>query len=113
MTAATPARGVYLRFFVHENRRHGGMLLYNWLLAEAKRQGIHGGTAFRSIAGYGHHGITHEAAFLELAGQEAVRVDFVVTRAEADALLSRVDAERLEMFYATSPVEYGALGAGG
>lgn len=110
MTMPAPTQGVYLRFFVHENRRHGGVLLYNWLLDAAKKLGLPGGTAFRSVAGYGRHGVTHEAHFLELAGQEAVRVDFVVTREEADRLLAHVHSEKLPMFYAIFPIEFGLLG---
>ncbi len=106
----TPTQGVYLRFFVHENRRHHGILLYDWLLGEARKLGLHGGTAFRSIAGFGRHGVLHEAHFLELAGQETVRVDFVVTRAEADRMLQRVREEHLEIFYAILPAEFGVLG---
>ncbi|HEX5488648.1 MAG TPA: DUF190 domain-containing protein [Rhodanobacteraceae bacterium] len=107
----TPATdGVYLRFFVHENRRHHGVLLYDWLLSEARKLGLAGGTAFRSIAGYGRHGITHEAHFLELAGQETVRVDFVVTRDAADRMLQRVRTEKIELFYAILPAEFGTLG---
>lgn len=112
MNDITATQGVYLRFFVHEGRRHGGMLMYDWLLAEAKKLGLPGGTAFRSIAGYGHHGVTHEAHFLELAGQETVRVDFVVTRALAQAMLERVRDENLQVFYATLPTEFGTLGSG-
>lgn len=112
MNDIASTEGVYLRFFVHENRRHGGVLLYDWLLAEAKKLGLPGGTAFRSIAGYGHHGVTHEAHFLELAGQETVRVDFVVTRDLAQRMLERVRTEQLEVFYATLPTEFGTLGPG-
>ena len=109
MNDSVLTEGVYLRFFVHENRRHGGVLLYDWLLAEAKKLGLSGGTAFRSIAGYGRHGVTHEAHFLELAGQETVRVDFVVTRALADRMLERVRTENLQLFYALLPTEFGVL----
>ena len=105
-----PTQGVYLRFFMHENRRHRGVLLYEWLLQQAKSLGIAGGTAFRSIAGFGRHGVMHEAHFLELAGQETVRVDFVVTREAADKMLARVREENLQMFYAILPAEFGVLG---
>jgi len=103
-------QGVYLRFFMHEGRRHHGVLLYDWLLREAKKLGIHGGTAFRSIAGFGRHGVMHEAHFLELAGQETVRVDFVVVAEDADRLMQRVREERLQLFYARLPAEFGVLG---
>jgi PII-like signaling protein len=106
----SPTQGVYLRFFMHENRRYHGVLLYEWLLREAKKLGIAGGTAFRSIAGYGRHGVLHEAHFLELAGSETVRVDFVVTATDADRLMQRVREERLQLFYAKLPTEFGVLG---
>lgn len=112
MNDIVSTEGIYLRFFVHENRRHEGVLMYDWLLAEAKRLGLPGGTAFRSIAGYGQHGVTHEAHFLELAGQETVRVDFVVSHELANAMLERVRAENLQLFYATLPTEFGTLGSG-
>jgi PII-like signaling protein len=112
MNDTAPAQGVYLRFSVHENRRHAGVLLYDWLLAEARKLGLPGGTAFRSIAGFGRHGVTHEAHFLELAGQQTVRVDFVVSREDADRMLARVRGEGLQMFYAILPAEFGVLGGG-
>ena len=108
----SPTPGVYLRFFMHENRRHHGVLLYEWLLREAKKLGIAGGTAFRSIAGYGRHGVMHEAHFLELAGQETVRVDFIVTAEEAERMMQRVREEKLHLFYAKLPAEYGVLDGG-
>ncbi|MEO6968512.1 MAG: DUF190 domain-containing protein [Rhodanobacteraceae bacterium] len=104
-----PTQGVYLRFFMHENRRHHGVLLYDWLLKQAKKLGIHGGTAFRSIAGFGRHGVMHEAHFLELAGQETVRVDFVVTHGEAERLLQLIRDEHLQLFYAKLQAEFGVL----
>lgn len=110
MTDTAPAQGVYLRFFVHENRRHHGVLVYDWLLAEAKKLGLPGGTAFRSVAGFGRHGVTHEASFLELAGQEAVRVDFVVSRPQAEQMLACVRTSGPEMLYAMFPTEFGTLG---
>ncbi|MFT3790053.1 MAG: DUF190 domain-containing protein [Rudaea sp.] len=45
------------------------MLLYEWLLERARKLGIHGGSAFRAIAGYGRHGRLHEQQFFELAGE--------------------------------------------
>ena len=110
MNALEATQGEYLRFFMHEGRRHHGVLLYDWLLREAKKLGIAGGTAFRSIAGFGKHGVMHEAHFLELAGQDAVRVDFVVSVADAARLMERVREEHLQLFYARFPAEFGVLG---
>ena len=61
-------KSTVLRFYMHENRKLHGRLLYEWLLEHAKKMGIHGGSAFRAIAGYGRHGVLHEQHFFELAG---------------------------------------------
>ncbi len=64
--------GTLLRFYVHENRKHGHIALFEWLLEQAKAMGIHGGSAFRAIAGFGRHGILHEEHFFELAADMTV-----------------------------------------
>ena len=43
-------QGVYLKFYVLENRRHHGILAYEWLLETARQLGLPGGSAFRAIA---------------------------------------------------------------
>jgi len=103
--------GVYLRFYVHENRRHHGVLLYEWLLESAKKAGIHGGSAFRAIAGYGRHGVLHEQHFFELAGDLTVEVEFLLTEEQADTLLGLLQREKVGLFYAKTPAEFGLLGA--
>ena len=104
------SRGVSLRFFVHENRRHHGILLYEWLLEKAKKMGIHGGSAFRAIAGFGRHGVMHEQHFFELAGDLTVRVDFIVSDEEAERLLALVTEEKLSIFFTRIPTEFGTTG---
>ncbi len=102
--------GTYLRFYVHENRRHHHILLYDWLLETAKRLGIHGGSAFRAIAGFGRHGVIHEQHFFELAGDLTVAVEFLVSGEEADRLIAAVKAEKVRVFFARAQAEYGVLG---
>jgi len=101
--------GTLLRFYVHENRKHDHILLYEWLLEQAKKLGIHGGSAFRAIAGFGRHGVLHEEHFFELAGDMTVEIDFAVTDAEADQLLALIRQENLRVFYARIPIEYGVV----
>ena len=100
------ANGTYLRFYVHENRKHHGILLYEWLLEQAKKAGIHGGSAFRAIAGFGRHGILHEQHFFELAGDLTVKVEFLLTDAEAQRLLDLIQREQVRVFYAKLPAEF-------
>jgi PII-like signaling protein len=103
--------GVFLRFIVHEKRRVGGLIMHDWLLKKAKALGIHGGCAFRGIAGFGRHGILHEQTFWELAGDLPVEIRFVCTQEEAYRLLDVVDDAKLSMFYVISPTHYGIAGA--
>jgi len=101
--------GAYLHFYMHENRKHRGILLYEWLLEQAKKMGIHGGSAFRAIAGYGRHGVLHEQHFFELAGDLTIKVEFIVTNEEAQKLLDLVKREKLHIFYSMAQGEFGAL----
>ncbi len=101
--------GTYLRFYMHENRKHRHLLLYEWLLEQAKKMGIHGGSAFRAIAGYGRHGRLHEQHFYELAGDLTIEVEFMITEEEAQKLLDLVKAEKVHIFYTKTFAEFGAF----
>ncbi|HAO31617.1 MAG TPA: DUF190 domain-containing protein [Candidatus Competibacter sp.] len=105
-------KGAYLKFYVHEHRRHHGILLYEWLLEHARQSGIHGGSAFRAIAGFGQHGVLHEDHFFELAGNLTVEVMFAVSDEEADRLLELLAREGLRLFYVRMPIDYGVTRGG-
>ncbi len=98
-----------LCFYVSEKQHHEGMMLYEWLLEEGKGMGGHGGSAFRAIAGFGRHGRLHEQTFFELAGELAVKVEFILDDKTADQLLQRVRAQNLNVFYVCSQVESGII----
>jgi PII-like signaling protein len=101
---------VALRFYMHENHKHCGILQYEWLLENAKKNGVHGGSAFRAIAGFGRQGHLHEQHFYELAGDLPVVVEFLLSSEEADAMLARLCEEKIRVFYSRSALEFGALG---
>lgn len=101
--------GTLLRFYVHENRKHGHISLFEWLLEQAKAMGIHGGSAFRAIAGFGRHGILHEEHFFELAADMTVQVEFLVTDAQAEAMLELLRRERVSVFYTRVAAEFGTI----
>jgi len=96
---------VALRFYVHQPRRHGKKLLFEWLLECAKDIGIHGGSAFFATAGYGRHGVIHEQRFFELPEVLPVMVEFIVSPEEADKLLALVRAEKIHTFCTRTPTE--------
>ena len=102
-------QGIHLRFYTYENRRHGGALLYEWLLENAKKLGIHGGSAFRAIAGFGRHGQLHEQHFFELAGDVPVLVEFILTNELADALIANLRKEKVHLFFARLATEFDEI----
>lgn len=98
-----------LSFYVSEKKHHAGKLLYEWLLEQAKSQGISGGSAFRAIAGFGRHGRMHEDTFFELAGELAVKVEFIIDEAQAEKLLDTLHAADLKMLYTRQEVEVAQI----
>ena len=68
-------QGYFLRFYVHENHRYRSRLVWEWLLEQANKIGIRGGSAFRAMAGFGRHHVVHESHFFELAGTLTVEVE--------------------------------------
>lgn len=102
-------KGIHLRFYTYENRKHGSVLMHEWLLEFAKSQGIHGGSAFRAMAGFGRHGKMHEEGFFELAGDVPVLVEFIADEDAADALIAALRAQKIQLFYVRIACEFESL----
>lgn len=105
--------GTYLKFYMHENARHRHQLLYEWLLMHARSLGVHGGSAFRAIEGFGRHGVLHSQHFFELAGELTVEVEFILTDEMADRLLESLRREKVSVVYARLPAQFGVIGLTG
>lgn len=104
--------GAFLRFYVHEAQRVHRMLLWEWLLQQANKLGIRGGSAFRAMAGFGSHHILHEDFFFELAGTLTVEVEFIVSDDEAGQLFELLQKENVRVFYARIPAAFGVIKPG-
>ena len=102
-------QGNFVCFYVHEGHRHHGRLAWEWLLEQANRLGIRGGSAFRAMAGFGRRHMLHEAHFFELAGSVTVEVEFIVTQDEQRALFELLNRERVRLFYAEIPARFGVI----
>jgi len=102
-------QGSFLRFYVHENYRVHGRPVWEWLLEQANALGIRGGSAFKAMAGFGHHHRLHEEKFFELAGGGAVEVEFVVNDTEAAQLLARLKLEDIRLFHARIPATFSVM----
>ena len=102
-------QGEFLRFYVDEKQSHHGVLLWEWLLQQANSMGMHGGSAFRAIGGFGRHHAVHEERFFELAGSTAVEVEFITSEAESKQLLALLHQEKIRIFYALIPARFGII----
>ena len=103
-------QGVHLIFYCHLRSKYGGMLLSEWLLEQAKRHGLGGGSVFRAIAGFGRHGVLHEAQFFELADDLPVKVEFLLREEQTELLLQLVRDAGVDATYARSPASFAQLG---
>jgi PII-like signaling protein len=102
-------QGSFLRFYAHEGQRHHHGVVWEWLLMQANKLGIRGGSAFRAMAGFGRHHKLTEAKFFDLSGSQVIEIEFVVTGEEAQQLLNLVHRERISLFYAYIPASFGAI----
>ena len=96
-----------LSFYTSEKQHHSDMPLYEWLLEEARAMGVQGGSAFRAIAGFGRHGRIHEDTFFELAGELAVKVEFVLDDVLAERLIEQIRRLNMNIYYLKQTVEDG------
>ncbi|HTV79220.1 MAG TPA: DUF190 domain-containing protein [Steroidobacteraceae bacterium] len=103
-------QGYQLTFFTQQGRRHGHALLVDWLLMLARDSGLQGATIVAAAKGFGHTGQMHSAGFFDLADQPQL-VIMTATAEQAEALLGRIGAENLQLFYLRTPAEFGLLGS--
>ncbi len=102
-------RGYQLTFFTQQDRHLHGKPLGHWLVEEARAMGIRGATLISAAEGFGRDRHIHAAHFFDL-GDQPVEVVMAVTAEEADRFFARLKAEKVELFYARTPVEFGMVG---
>lgn len=110
MSQETIQQGLQLTFYCHRHARHDGMLLSEWLLEQAKHNGLAGGSVFRAIAGFGRHGVLHEEQFFDLGDDLPVKVEFLLRPEQAEALLALVRKAGVDAVYAQTPASFARLG---
>ncbi len=83
--------GKLLRIFIGELDTHDGQPMYQWLVEEARRQGLAGATVLRGLEGYGAHSEVHTAKVLRLSVDLPVVVEIIDTAERIDAFMPIVD----------------------
>lgn len=106
MTTQTQ-QGQLLDIYCHVRARHNGVLVYEWVLELARRMHVGGGSAFRAVAGFGRHQKLREEQFFDLSDDLPIKIEFLVTDAQAAALLDAIRAEGVDVVYASTPASFG------
>ena len=77
MIMTLPKQGSLLRIFIGESDRHGGMLLYEWIVRTAREHGLAGATVLRGLEGFGARSRVRTAKILELSTDLPIIVEIV------------------------------------
>lgn len=86
-----PKYGKLLRIFIGENDKHDGVPLYEWIVREAREQGLAGATVLRGLEGYGARSRLHTAKILRLSTDLPIVVEIVDTEKKIEAFLAAID----------------------
>ena len=86
-----PREGHLLRIFVGESDHHEGRPLYEWLVRQARAQGLAGATVLRGLEGYGASSRLHTAKLLRLSSDLPMVIEIVDTIEKIEAFLPTVD----------------------
>lgn len=86
--------GYLLRIFIGESDRRGGALLYEWIVRQAREQGLAGATVLRGIMGFGaNSSVIHTFKIERLSEDLPVVIEIVDTREKLEDFLSQIDPE--------------------
>ena len=86
-----PKDGKLLRIFIGENDTHKGLPLYEWIVRQARENGLAGATVLRGREGYGAHSRLHTAKVLRLSSDLPIVVEIVDTEDKIEAFLPLID----------------------
>ena len=109
MNQDTVQHGVHLTSYCQSRTRHDGLLLSEWLLEQAKKHKLGGGSVFRTISGFGRHGVLHEEQFFELADDLPVKIEFLLLEKQAETLLQLVREANVDATYARYSASFAVL----
>jgi PII-like signaling protein len=87
-----PEEAELLRIFIGENDRHGGSLLYEAIVQEARRRGMAGATVLRGVMGFGPGSRLRTAKILRLSEDLPIVVEIVDKPERIAEFLPELDA---------------------
>lgn len=91
-----PEESYLLRIFIGESDRHASHPLHEWIVMQARTQGLAGATVMRGIMGFGAHSRIHSSKIERLSEDLPIVVEIVDTREKLEAFLAAIDGDILE-----------------
>jgi PII-like signaling protein len=87
-----PEEGCLLRIFIGESDRQAGKPLYEWIVLQAREQGLAGATVLRGMMGFGANTREiHTFKIERLSEDLPIVVEIVDTREKLEAFLESID----------------------
>ena len=82
---------VLMRIFIGERDKFGGRPLHEALVELLRKEGFHGATVLRGVAGFGAHSVYHTEKILRLSRDLPIIVEVVDTQENVDRVMPRLD----------------------
>ena len=87
-----PEEGYLLRIFIGESDHHAGKPLYEWIVLQAREQGLAGATVLRGIMGFGANTrVIHTFKIEQLSEDMPMVVEIVDTKEKLETFLEAID----------------------
>ena len=87
-----PEEGYLLRVFIGESDKHAGKPLYEWLVLQAREQGLAGATVLRGMMGFGANSrVIHTFKIERLSEDLPIIVEIVDTKEKLEKFLESIE----------------------
>lgn len=86
-----PDEGCLLRIFIGESDKYDGMPLYEWIVLNARKNGLAGATVLRGMMGFGPNSRLYTSNILRLSEDLPVIVEIVDTFSKLEQFLNQID----------------------
>jgi PII-like signaling protein len=87
-----PEEGYLLRIFIGESDHHAGKPLYEWIVLQAREQGLAGATVLRGMMGFGANTrAIHTFKIERLSEDMPIVVEIVDTKEKLETFLESLD----------------------
>ena len=91
---ALPEEGYLLRIFIGESDKHAGKPLHEWIVIQARQQGLAGATVLRGMMGFGANSrVIHTFKIERLSEDLPIIVEIVDTLEKLEQFLAFIDSE--------------------